>query len=213
MKVRMLLIILSVNLCAVAYSQDVYTKGKITDVRDGKTYQTITIDNTTWLTENMRYETENHDISGNNSYGIKSDNYYYPYEEADAVCPAEYRIPKLSEWEAYIKFIIDLKDIPQDSIEYFEHKSGSGIIEAYNKLLLFDEPNPLNLRESGLIQGSKLLSDEAMNFWSRVDGSDDTKYHLHVLTNYYLNHTHKHHIKARKKKKRKMLVRCVSDKR
>ena len=212
MKVRLFLISLCLNLCVIVQSQETYTKGEITDARDGKIYKTVTIGNTIWLAENMRFTTPNFDVSGINEYGIKPDDHYYPYEEADSVCPADFRIPKMKEWEAYIKYIMELKNIPEDSIQYFDAKNVSGIIESYNKLLLFDEPNPLSLRESGLIQGSKLISDEAMNFWSRVDGSSDTKYHLHILTNYYFNHTHKHHIKARKKKKRKMLVRCVSDK-
>lgn len=190
-------------------AQQAYVTGKITDARDGKIYNTVIINNTTWLSENMKFETENHHISGANDYGINADDYYYPLEENNSVCPDGFRIPKMSDWEAYINFIIGLKNIPKDSIKYFEEKNVSGIHEGYNHLLLFDEPNPLNLRESGLIQGSKLISDEAMNFWSREDGSDDTKYHFHILTNYYFNHTHKHHIKARKKKKRKFVVRCV----
>lgn len=195
--------------------QTPFVTGEITDIRDGKTYQTIKINNIIWLTENMKFKTPQSDSVLNKDFDLKYDSYYYPIEENNNVCPTGFRIPKLSEWENYVELLIELKNIPKSSLEYSSYDnrkgSGSGILKSDHKLQFFNEPNPLNLKETGLIQGDRLVEDGAMNFWSRKDNSDDFKYHLHILPNDYNNHSHKHNIISKKKKKRKFAVRCVKD--
>jgi len=212
MKFKMFFIIYLLS-SSLVKGQTPYTAGEITDVRDGKTYQTIKIDNTVWLAENMKYKTENSDSLVKNDLGLIMDGYYYPYEETDKVCPNNFVIPKESDWEDYIQFLIELKNIPKTSIERFSSSNrkatGSGMMVSDNKLQLFDDSNPLNLEISGVIQGDKLISDGALTFWSRKDNLNDSKYHFHIFSNDYSNHTHKHHIIAKKKKKRKFVVRCV----
>ena len=51
--------------------QVIHKKGEIIDVRDGKVYQTIMIDSTIWLAENMKFKTEQEQF-WNGSFG---DNY------------------------------------------------------------------------------------------------------------------------------------------
>lgn len=213
MKIRIALTICIISIVATAVGQDSYTQGTITDSRDGKLYQTLKIGNTIWLAENMKFKTDQSTIIAGNELGIEADGFYYPYEETDKVCPQDFEIPRESDWTAYMDLLIKLKQIPAASMEPFhtvkKKVSGRGISVTDHSLQIFNEPNPLNLKISGMIQGGNLMADGAMTFWSRKDNSADAKFHLHISPNVYSNHTHKHHIIASKKKTRKFVVRCV----
>lgn len=194
--------------------QDLFTKSTITDDRDGKEYKTIQINNTIWLAENMKFKTENSVIILENELGIDTDGFYYPFEEADKVCPNGFDIPKESDWNEYVNFLLELKSIPESSAIYSSHSSrrvtGTSMKVMHKPFSYFDNPNPLNLKISGMIEGGHLVSFGALNFWSRKDDSSDIKYHLHIQYNEYGNHSHKHHVQTRNKKKiRKFAVRCV----
>lgn len=204
--------ILSIGITCRA--QEVYSKSEITDTRDGKTYQTIKINNTVWLAENMKLKTMNAVTIEENDVGIETDGYYYPYEEADKVCPDDFELPKESDWQAYMERLLELNEIPITSLESFTHTSkkvkGIGAIISSEAFSFFEYPNPLNLKESGTLQGDKLIADGDMIFWSRMDNKFDSKYHIHVKTQEYVNHTHKGRIVTKNKKlRRKYVVRCV----
>ena len=215
MKTNTNLVILFLVISSSIYGQTNIERGEITDVRDGNKYQTVTINNTIWLAENMKFKTENSYILIDNANRLKSEGHYYPMEESEKVCPDGYRIPIESEWEEYVQILMELKNVPMDSIEYISltNRQGSSkeMKNPIRELTFFEEPNPLNLKATGIIQGNKHLIDGAMSFWSRKDGSNDLKYHLHIEDNFYSNHSHKHHIIARKKKKRKFHIRCVKN--
>jgi len=194
--------------------QATYSTGEVTDVRDGKTYKTVTINNTTWLAESMKYTTPNSSDAAGNEAGIVTDGYYYLYHESDDICPDGFEIPKESDWKEYVDFLLEQKGISKSQVEHFKHnrKKVKGVAMRINddRFSLFEEDNPLNIRENGMVQGDNFVSDGAFNIWSRMDNSDDTKYHLHIEKKEYGNHSHKHHIITRKKKKRrKFAVRCV----
>jgi len=109
---------------------------------------------------------------------------YYSLEESDKVCQNDFRIPKESEWEEYVQILIELKNVPKDLIDYTTWSNGKGsgkaMNEAIGELTFFEEPNPLNLEATGLIQGDSHVKDGAMTFWSRMDGSPDLRHHLHI---------------------------------
>lgn len=216
MKFRISLLIYFISLYVYGVSQTPPIFGEITDVRDGQIYQTITIDKTIWLAENMRYKTENSMLYSENSVGVKIGSHYYPFDEAEGVCPEGFQIPKESDWEKYVEYVMELKNVQTASIEKFDTKSkrvtGTGIEDSSDKIQFFSEPNPLNLEQSGIIQGDEMLYDKALSFWTRKGESKDHKYHLHIYSDGYGNHTHKHHIDSKEKKKRKFVVRCVSNK-
>ena len=83
--------------------------GSITDVRDGQTYHTTTIKNSTtatgsqvWMAENLNYATENsscyEDITGNcNKYGR-----LYTFDAAVEACPNGWHLPTLEEFNTMI---------------------------------------------------------------------------------------------------------------
>jgi len=214
MKCRLILILTllinSINL----EGQINFKKGEIKDSRDGRVYQTIEIDNIIWFSENLKYQSKNSVDIENTKEGVNLDGNYYPYEESDNVCPENFRIPKVKEWKQYLNKIIELKNISKTSIKDFEIEAtdASGFKDLSDKIQLFKEPNPLNLRKSGFIQGTKLKALGTLNFWIRKGESPDKKYHLHIVSEGYSKHSHKHHINDRKKRKRKFVVRCVKNK-
>lgn len=205
------LICLSSNVSSIEAQID-YVFGKITDNRDGKVYETIQLDSTIWLTENMQYKTESSDSFVIDNQGFDMEGYYYPYDESYNVCPNHFRIPKLSEWRSYVNILMEMKNIPKTEIKYNDTEDANEIVVSNEQLNIFEDPNPLKLKKSGYIEGTFISAIETMNFWIRRDGSPDFKYHVHISSNNFGNHTHKHHIIDKKKKKRKFVVRCVQDK-
>lgn len=199
---RLSILVYILSLGLTCQCQDFFAESKITDHRDGKSYKTLTINKTTWLAENMRYKTEEVDIVKENYYGNEVDDYYYPHYESDEVCPAGFRIPKESEWKDYVHTLLALKEISKSAISDHFHKSrrvtGSSLTVMDSTFSFFNDPNPLNIKISGMMQGDEYVSDDAHNFWSRRDGIDDNKYHLHIQKSHYGNHSHRHHIFTKK---------------
>jgi hypothetical protein len=74
------------------------------------------------------------------------------------------------------------------------------------------DPNPLNFRPSGWVQGNKFkLIKEGLTFWLRNDQTIDSTWHTHAYNNRLVNHSHDHHIKDKPRKTRKFVVRCVKE--
>jgi len=73
MKISTILSILFLGIYSLSYSQKSFKQGEITDGRDGNIYQTITINNTIWLSENMKFKTENAHILNSDENDFKSD--------------------------------------------------------------------------------------------------------------------------------------------
>ena len=161
----------------------------------------------------MKFKTEKSDSITNMVHGIDLAGYYYPYEETNKVCPLDFRIPTINEWEKYVRFLLELKSIPDTLIEYNKIENGldsySGFIVLLDGFEFYDEPNPLNLQESRQIQGSKMRGAGELNFWIRNGESTDFKHHVHIYSNHIWNHSHNHHIEDKKRKKRKFVVRCI----
>jgi len=215
MPIRRTFIIALLLVSSYAKSQIATTYGEIKDERDGKTYQTLQVGNTLWLAENLKYESEGSEHHEKSVDGYDLDGYYYPFVEIDEVCPEGFRIPTANDWKEYFQLVYDSENLA-NSTEEFSGKDkddnefiGRNILDA--KLNPFEDPNPLNLKAHGHTQGGKVVGIGSMNFWIKYKDSTDPKYHLHMMSDGYNIHSHKHHIIDRKRRQRKFSVRCVKN--
>lgn len=214
MKYTILVTLSMLSLVSVSKSQDLFTPGEITDIRDGKTYKTIKVNNTIWLAENMKFKTDQSTIIEANNFGIDIDGYFYPYQQAEEVCPSGFEIPKDSDWKEYIHLVLELRNVPKSAIQNHRHNKkkmkGISMQITNDDFNIFEDPNPLNLKINGTVQGGILIAANGFNFWSLMDQSNDSKYHFHIINNGFNNHSHHHHVKTENKRKiRKFAVRCV----
>jgi uncharacterized protein (TIGR02145 family) len=81
-------------------------QGKFSDPRDGNVYNTIKVDNVTWMIENLRYKANkgashfDEDTKNNSTYGV-----LYNWQTAMKVCPDGWRLPTGSEFQALVNHI------------------------------------------------------------------------------------------------------------
>jgi uncharacterized protein (TIGR02145 family) len=74
------------------------SSSKLTDIRDGKVYKTVTIGSQTWMAENLNYKIEKsscyeNDVSNCNKYGR-----LYDWSTAMKACPVGWHLPTHDEW-------------------------------------------------------------------------------------------------------------------
>lgn len=101
---RLAIILLAITTGQISYSQ---TRGTVTDERDGKTYKTVEIDGSEWMSENLNYQ-----VRGSFCYDDQPENcekygriYTWPHlavntksKYPQGICPDGWHIPSDSEW-------------------------------------------------------------------------------------------------------------------
>lgn len=100
---RFILFSVFLFLTSYGYSQQV---GVFTDSRDNKIYNTVAIENSIWMAENLAYKAENgcraYDdiLSNGEKYG-----YLYTFETAQNACPDGWRLPTKNDLDILLKTI------------------------------------------------------------------------------------------------------------
>jgi uncharacterized protein (TIGR02145 family) len=179
-------------------------QGTFTDTRDNYTYSIDTIGKTIWFTENLRFITDD-SFCPNFSSGDEAcaQGNFYAYEEAQTVCPQDWRLPKLADWNAFI-------DLISEEVEIVRFD--------YNKQFKVDiigstvyDLKGLKIKPYGRVQGNRFYPGDFIDYWTIDDQNNDPKYHMHIIPLSIQGHTHRHHIDSKPEKKRKFPVRCVMD--
>jgi uncharacterized protein (TIGR02145 family) len=129
MNTKLVTILLLVSAPAV-YSQP---SGILTDMRDGKTYSTVTLGDQTWMSANLAYlpavypygdsqfDSTRYYVYGNQGYAVEkavSSPYYlkygalYNFEAAKTACPKGWHLPSDQEWKELETFLgLDSKEL------------------------------------------------------------------------------------------------------
>lgn len=74
----------------------VITYDTLVDARDGKRYAAVSINNQTWMAQNLRYKMEG-SLENPSNTAIEYGN-LYTYEQAVLACPAGWHLPTDKEW-------------------------------------------------------------------------------------------------------------------
>jgi uncharacterized protein (TIGR02145 family) len=124
---------------------------EMTDARDNQTYQTVTLDDQTWLAQDLNYKTDNNswcyddDPANCEIYGR-----LYDWEAALTACPAGWHLGSDEEWSTLVKYL-DRRSEPNDGFEISKIAGGmmkkTGTIEAGTGL--WHSPNTGATNSSG----------------------------------------------------------------
>lgn len=205
------------------------------DSRDSSEYTLVTIGNRVWFQENLKLETDqSHCPNFNRRKGDCKKGNYYSYKELAHLCPKNWRIANLSDWEAYIDALID-KDLGEqhknilqvDTLSFWGDLKHEVDTTHLTKAIpyatvdiqinsphfdLFKSDNPLHLENVRWVEGRKVRKKSgSFTLWINHENLSDARYHVHIGSNNYVKHIHKHNIDDTPSKTRKFAVRCVCD--
>ncbi len=84
-----------------------YDIDTLVDIRDGHTYRITNIDNRAWMAKNLNYYTPEGSWYYNNDSTTYAETYgrLYNWETAQNVCPADWHVPSISEWDELAQYL------------------------------------------------------------------------------------------------------------
>lgn len=174
------------------------------DNRDKKKYELLEVDQLIWFIEDLRFDSET-------PYKLirkgEKEKYFYSNNHLDSLCPKPFRIPTGIEWG---KAITKLYDVRNTTHEKGRRKKENYLVFKIDMDSTFYLKKHLNIERSGWVQGNKHVETNLASYWVNEKGK--LNHHIHFWEKDFIEHTHKHHIVGKKKKRRKFLVRCVCEK-
>ena len=205
----------------------------LVDTRDNRVYQTIEINGTVWMLNNLDFETRQSyepTTEQKTTYNIKGR--YYHLSEIDSVCPVGWQLPDPDVWLRYFEYLAMQQESKVD-IEFTGEVRNFTISGYKDKIDIYGKDNPLRLAPTGRFEGSNYnVPNDYSDYWTfdaptyqtmknKAHASEDHvhimpgaikgKTHIHIRPNHFTNiHTHDHHLKPNQEKKlRRFMVRCV----
>lgn len=124
--------------------------GEMTDARDGRRYQTVTLCDRTWLAEDLNYETTDSWCYDDDPANCDIYGRLYTWDAAVTACPAGWHLASDQEWQALAR-CLDPLGIGSDDFEISTIAGGmlktTGIIE--DETGLWSSPNKGATNASG----------------------------------------------------------------
>jgi len=161
--------------------------GRFNDPRDGQIYNTVEIDNQTWFSENLNFETTNswwydNDPANGDIYGR-----LYTWDAAMSACPTGWHLPSDDEWKE-LEIYLGMSQTEADNIEWRGTNQGKQMKSTSG---WYDNGNGINSSGFTALPGGYRFNDgsfqrlgERGTFWSSSEGSGTTAWYRNPSYNY-----------------------------
>lgn len=140
-------------------------QSKFTDTRDGNVYSTITINGVTWMSENLRFTTqEGAHLFDNNSNNLPGYGLLYEWKTAVSACPSGWHLPSGEEF--------------RELTNHFEHN------DSWKKLT--SDPLSFGIQMGGMqdYEGTFSEMDESAYYWTSTEyDSGNAEYFSYLVIN------------------------------
>jgi len=188
------------------------TTATFLDTRDGTTYRPVEIGEATWFQENLRFETDGCFCKGKKKKqeNCQITNYYSNKELAD-VCPVDWHVASLTDWQAAMDFILKDQAIDKNTIKIDTIENGTVIKMIDDLALMGNNTTLLDFKSIGWVQGNRIQAKQNTTLWIYDEESQDDRFHIHYGNSGFVQHAHAHNIDGPKRKSRRFSVRCVKD--
>ena len=201
---------------ALAFDASAQSGTVLIDPRDDTNYTLTEIRGTIWMKENLNLTTDLSMVLGPEVYddSIAVGRYYHVHE-LDSICPPGWKLPNMEQWLDYFDFLDEIH--PEVTLAYEDKLKKDDlyrIIEYEGIMSPFEENNPLNIKQTGWIQGGQYSSDVPhllATYWIQNITDDKlNRSHIHITPMWTHIHSHKHNVKPKDEESlRRFMVRCV----